>query len=272
MRRWQEQLLSGRTALPAKVRSQALWLAGDLAGLAGDYDSAVGLLEVSLATAQEIGDEAGVAKALYLLGNVAEDLGDIEREIQLYDAALSRFQKVGDPWWIPEAMAGLGRASRKRGDYAQARQLHEEALGRQRAARNRWGVAWGTTALAELEADEGHVGRAAALFAESLQLHASHSEQMGTMYCLLGLGKLACLHGPLEAGAIALGAAEALRESRGLSLPQDHRLPHDTCLARLRADLGETRFTDLWSEGRSLSLEQAADRALDLASELSSSA
>jgi predicted ATPase/transcriptional regulator with XRE-family HTH domain len=265
MRRWQQQLLAKGTAIPPSVRAQALWLAGDLAGLAGDYQDAVRLLEESLALAQQLGEEAGIAKALYLLGNVAEDLGDTERQTELYDNALARFQEVGDPWWIAEVMAGLGRASRKRGDYERARQLHEEALARQRAAHNQWGAAWGLTALAELAAVEGQQEQAAELFAESLELHADHGEQMGVMFCLLGLGMLACVAGAQDAATTVLGAAEALRQARGLSLPQDHRQAHDASVAELRAGLGELEFATRWEAGRSLRADQAAATGITLA-------
>jgi predicted ATPase len=272
MRRWQEQLLTTEVALAPDVRARALWLSGDLAGLAGDYEAAGRLLEESVALARAIGDEIGIAKALYLLGNVAEDLGNVERETTLYEDALARFQNVGDPWWVAETMAGLGRASRKRGDHTRARQFHEEALALQRDTHNTWGVAWGMTALAELAADEDQRKRAAALFAESLQLHTDHGERMGAMFCLLGLGKLACVSGSLEAAAMMLGAAEALREARGLSLPQDHRSSHDTCVAHLRAGLGEAQVTALWNEGRTLSLVEALGKATVSATELMSHA
>jgi predicted ATPase/DNA-binding XRE family transcriptional regulator len=270
MRGWQERLLSGSPALSADLRAQALWVAGDLAGLAGDYDGAVGLLEMSLATAQGIGDDVGAAKALYLLGNVAEDLGDAERQTALYEEALNRFQAIGDAWWTAEVTAGLGRAKRKRGDYASARQLHQDALAHQQAAHNRWGAAWGLTALAELAADEGQLERAATLFAESLKLHADHSEQMGMLFCLLGLGKLACAVGAWEAAATVLGATEALREARGLTLPQDHRESHDTCVAELRAGLGASPFIARWDQGRSLLPDQAAAFGIDIAQTVAS--
>ena len=261
VRRWQDRLLATAIDLPPLMRADALWLAGDLAGLAGDYPAAASLLEESLALARAAGDRLATAKALYLLGNVAEDLEDLEQEASRYEEALALFRQVGDRWWIPEALSGLGRAARQRGDHGRARALHEEALALQRERGSAWGTAWATTALGEVAADEGAADRAAALFQEGLRLHAELGELPGVFYCLLGLGKLAGAAGRSEAAARLLGAAEALREARGMSLPPGHVRPHDRCVARARAELGEAAFAAAWAAGRALPLAQAVEEA-----------
>jgi non-specific serine/threonine protein kinase len=119
-----------------------------------------------------------------------------------------------------------------------------------------------------LAADEDETVRAAALFAEALQLHAKDGEQMGVMFCLLGLGKLAAVNDSLPFATLLLGAAEALRDERGVSLPQDHRAPYEGCMMRLRAGLDELQFTALWEEGRTLALDQTVERAATLAATL----
>ena len=124
------------------------------------------------------------------------------------------------------------------------------------------------TALGELATDEGATERAAAQFGESVQLHAEHSEHLGIMFCLIGLGKLAAARRRPEAAARVLGAAEALRENRGLSLPQDHCGPHDRCVAHVRADLGDEAFAAAWMAGRAMPLEQAVNEAGALAAGL----
>ncbi len=251
-------LLSGGSELPASARADALWLAGDLAGLAGDYDAAASLLEESLALARAVGDPLATAKALYLLGNVAEDLDDLDGVEARYEEALALFREVRDPWWVPFTVSSLGRAARKRSDHGRARALHEEALTLWRGQGNAWGVAWATTALAEVAADEGNAGRAATLFREGVRLHAELGELSGVYYCLLGLGQLAVYGGQAKEATRLLGAAEALREARGLALQADHREPHDRCVAAARFALGDEAFAAAWAAGRALSIDQAS--------------
>jgi non-specific serine/threonine protein kinase len=257
MREWQERLLAAGGELPVTAHADALWLAGDLAGLAGDYGAADALLEESLALARATGDRLATAKALYLLGNVAEDLDDLDAMDERYEEALALFREVGDPWWVAFTVSSLGRAARKRGDHGRARLLHEEALTLWRGQGNAWGVAWATISLAEAAAAEADAGRAAALFREGVLLHAKLGELSGVYYCLLGLGRLATYGGRSLEAARLLAAAEALREARGLALQADHREPHDRCVAAARFALGDEAFAAAWAAGRALSVDQA---------------
>jgi len=267
-RRWQARLMAAGSDLSPSVRIDALWLAGDLAGLAGDYQEATDLLEESLAHASAVGNQLAVAKALYLLGNVAEDLDDLGQASIRYDAALALFRELGDPSWIAETVSGLGRVARKEGKYVRATALHEEALTLQRGRGNVWGVAWATTALGEVAADEGSTERAVARFGESTQLHRDLDDLSGIYYCLFGIGKLVVGAGYGERGARLLGAAEALREARGLALQHDHRASHDRAVTTARTRLGRDAFVAAWAAGRDLLLDQAVDEALVLAAEL----
>jgi DNA-binding CsgD family transcriptional regulator len=158
-------------------------------------------------------------------------------------------------------VSSLGRAARKRAWYGQARALQEEALAAWRGQDSGWGIAWATTALAEVAADEGDAGRAVALFGEGALRHAAHGELSGVYYCLLGLGQLAARGGRSREAARLLGAAEALREARGLALQADHRDPHDRCVAAARFALGEDAFATAWAAGRALPLDRAVAEA-----------
>jgi predicted ATPase len=260
-RRWQRALLGAGADLPPRVRIDALWLAGDLAGLAGDYGEATSLLEQCLALARETGDRPAIAKALYLLGNVAEDLDDVDLEVALYEEALALFRAARDPWWVPYTISSLGRAARKRGDYRRARALHEEALALQRQRGNAWGIALELSSLGEVAADEGDIGKAAALFGESIRLHADLGDLSAVYYCLFGLGKLAAADGRAEAAARLLGAAAALRDTRGIALQQDHRGPHDRTVARAQNALGDERFLAAWATGWAWSIGEAVSEA-----------
>lgn len=64
------------------------------------------------------------------------------------------------------------------------------------------------------------------------------------------------------------GAAEALREEIGVSIPPDDRADYDQSVAAARSRLAATQFTAEWEAGRGLSPEDAVTEALALAREI----
>jgi DNA-binding CsgD family transcriptional regulator len=58
------------------------------------------------------------------------------------------------------------------------------------------------------------------------------------------------------------GAADALREAAGVTLPPPHRAVHEPRVAAARAALRPEAFESAWAAGRAMSLEQAVGYAL----------
>ncbi len=61
-----------------------------------------------------------------------------------------------------------------------------------------------------------------------------------------------------------LGAAEALREEINIQMSQFERTEYDQQISGLQRAMDETAFSDLWSEGRLMTMEQAVQLALEL--------
>ena len=59
-----------------------------------------------------------------------------------------------------------------------------------------------------------------------------------------------------------MGAAETVREDAGLALPPGERALHEPYLASARSRLGEAAWEEALGEGRSMSLDEAAEYAL----------
>jgi non-specific serine/threonine protein kinase len=234
--------------------------------VAGDHATAIAYLDESIALARRSGDPITLGKALYPRAVTAEEVGDHVRQVALFEEMLRLPRNRDATYWITEALLGLGRAARGQGDFGRDRVLHEEALALARERECALSMAWATTGLAEGAAEVGEIERAATLFRESVRLHAAHGNHYGTDFCLLGLAKLAVAGGRFEAAAWLLGAAEALRDSRGELLPLDHRASHDACVVAVRSCLGEDAFTTAWATGRALSIEDAVNEALRIES------
>jgi predicted neutral ceramidase superfamily lipid hydrolase len=70
--------------------------------------------------------------------------------------------------------------------------------------------------------------------------------------------------GQPKRAAWLFGAAEALRETSGASIPPVDRADYDRILAAVRAQLDEQTFAAAWAEGRAMTLEQAIAYALEV--------
>lgn len=137
----------------------------------------------------------------------------------------------------------------------------EEALGEFRAIGNRYGAGYVLTNLAKVARARGDYVRSHALLVESLTLRWEYGDKMGIEGCLRGLGRIAAQTYHFERAARLFGAAEALREAVGASIPRHHsRL--DQAVARVRIRLGDDAFAEAWAAGRALPLHQAVTEAL----------
>jgi hypothetical protein len=113
---------------------------------------------------------------------------------------------------------------------------------------------------ATLEA--GHPVRAAELCRSSLSIWAELGNRWDITDCLEDLAASLTATGEAAAGARLLGAAEALREETGTALAPAERRIYDGRVAEARRRLDEATFTEEWSRGRALTLEEAIAVAL----------
>jgi hypothetical protein len=107
---------------------------------------------------------------------------------------------------------------------------------------------------------------ATAHFCESLAFWQQDGDKQRLATCLDGLAAVASGQGEPARAARLLGAAAALRESRGIPLPPIECADLDRVMVGVRAALGEAAFAAAWAEGRALPLDQAIAEALQTAS------
>ena len=81
--------------------------------------------------------------------------------------------------------------------------------------------------------------------------------------CLQDLASLAIVRGQAERATRLSAAAEATLQNIGLSFWPAVQARRDQELVQLRAELGEAAFERSWSEGRSMTPEQALAYVLE---------
>ena len=129
-RNWFKQVLAqpGAQAHTA-ARERALWGAGLLVIVHGDFPEAYQLLEESVLIGREVGaaGRRDLAHALALLGHVAILQGNPNAACELAGEGLRLFQEVGDIWGTAFSLHYLGRATLQLGDPVAAHALLEES-------------------------------------------------------------------------------------------------------------------------------------------------
>jgi predicted ATPase len=263
-RRWLEEILTHQEVLSSATRARALLAAGRLARQQGELEEAQGYLQAALATEQELGNRAGVAFLLGSLGVVAYDQADFARARSLHQQSLALRRELGDDWGVAATLMNLGEVTRQQGDPVRASELQTQSLTLYRQLGDLGGVSGALLNLGLLMRDCGDYVQATAMLAESLTLSRELGEQVDIAECLEGFAGLAAAQGQAPRAARLAGAAEAVREAANAPLSPADRLRYQRYLSMAEAQVEPQLFAAAWAEGRSFSLQQAIDYALDV--------
>jgi hypothetical protein len=159
------------------------------------------------------------------------------------------------------ASFNLGYHALSIGDYSRARQEFSAARRGFDALEDRYGVARSLAALGSVALHQGQVGDALSQLRSSLELSLLLEDRDDIAWALELMGA-AVSGSQSERATRLLGAADALRETLGISLEGVELALHERTLEALRSTVEAETFTAAWAAGRDLSLEQAVGEAL----------
>jgi ATP/maltotriose-dependent transcriptional regulator MalT len=175
------------------------------------------LLDESFALSREVGDKEGIAFCLHLWGMLALSEGDTVHADSRAEQALVLFQEMQQQRGMALSLYALAKVATVEGDYTRSQALYEQGVGVAYKGGGKRTIPSGLEGLAAAVAAQGNYTWAAQLW----------------------------------------GAAEALREALGTPLPPVERAAYDQAVASSCTQLGGQAFAAAWSQGRSLSPEQA---------------
>jgi non-specific serine/threonine protein kinase len=262
---WLKRLLKlGDEAAASCVRGRVLQGAADLAVSQGDFVEACSLLERSLVLYRKLDDMPGLAYSLLLLGSqvyVAQNKWVPARA--LIEESLALYRELDDRPGIAAVMTELGYLYYCQVDRDAGRALIEEGLAMQQELGMTTYIARSVFLLGHIAREEGRYTRARSYYAESIMLFWQQKSSLGLYYMLASVGCLAAAEGQLESAARLLGAADYKREMTGIVPVPHEKASHDRAVAAARTGLGEPAFTVAWAIGRTMTLEDAIDYALE---------
>lgn len=297
---WLDSMLQGGYGCDPSARARALYGAAELGWLAGQVAIARARAEEAIAIFRELGDRRRLAYVLQSLPMsidhpVAQE--SIAESIQIFDeigdewgramaftaADLFELLNSGDP-------AGRGRARL------------EESLDLWRALGDRWGMAQSLNILADLERNAGDDARATSRYEEALEvlretdltgtipsllhnlghlalrrkdlrqafryiresltLFRDQGDQRGMADCLDGLAGVLAAMGQPERAARLFGAAEAARESLGVTIWPGNAADYELNLSLVRDALDDDKRKAAWNAGRTIALHETVAELL----------
>ena len=217
-REWLEGALARAGNASPAVRLKALSGAGVLVW--NRDESAMMLLEESLALARELGDKRAIADALRLLARPVREQLDYDRVRALGEESLRLFRELHDPAGISVALRVLGVHARDYHEYERAIPALDESLKLARALQDRRGVVWSLTNLAIVAGEQGDYAKGVTIGNEALSTAQNLGDKLGMADSLHTLGRIAGYRGDHEQAAGLL--EEALRLIKELGSKADH--------------------------------------------------
>ena len=175
------------------------------------------LLEECLALSREIGFKEGIAASFWLSGQVALGQGDLVTAHSLAERSVVLYKEMGHLHGTAESLSAFGKVLAAEADYAAARTRYEEGL----------------------------------------EISGALGEKWISAICLLGLGEVVAAQRQLAWAAQLWGAADILRDTIGVPIPPIELADYERALSAARVHLGERAFAAAWSQGRSMTPEQA---------------
>jgi tetratricopeptide (TPR) repeat protein len=232
-------------------------------GTLGTCTRSLPLLEESGSLWQELGDHWGTAEFLASRGYFALGQRDYVQAASFYAQSLSLYRELDDKRGTALMCRKLGEAIQCQGDYERAKPYYEESLALFSALGHKRDIAWCLYKLGDAARCQGELQAASKLLAESLYLF----QQLGLkrdLACIFEeLARAAAAQGQTARAVQLLAVAVTMHQGIGTLLAQSEQLERDRFSADLRSRLDATSFAQAWTQGKKLTLQAAAQYALN---------
>jgi DNA-binding CsgD family transcriptional regulator len=244
--------------------ADALIILGLLCLDEGEYAQTYAAIEESLALFQATDNMGGLIFSLVTLASLNFLQNELVVAHTQAQQCLALSRKVGDRWNIGRCLIVLALVAFAQGESALAHTHAEEALHLFKAMDSQDSIALSLFSMGLAVFGQGEYSEARRLCEESLAIAIALSHKEFLSIFPVGLAAVAAALGATKASLVEirwaaqiLGAAERYRETSGIPLPCIVSAMQDSVVLMICAQLGQELFATLWSEGRTLTVEQA---------------
>jgi len=211
----------------------------------------------------EVEDRIGLSGAYLNMARLYASKGD-QVETQKYFGKLREMlHETPRSLEVGAFYLGIGADESRRGNYAEAKKIFEEGLGLFK------GISYVNIQLI-LASEIGHIERrtgnlmqAKSMYRDTITSWQNFGNRAAIAHQLECFGFLAIHEEEPQRAVKLIGAAEAVRERIQSPMAEYEQAEYGTEVAQLRSMLLEAEFHALWTEGRSMDIEQAIELALE---------
>lgn len=258
-RDWVRRALALGAEASAPAVRKAVFCAGTLAYMQGEYAQAAAHFADALARYRDAGDPGMTGRVELALGRLAWDEGDHDAARRWFDAAKRRFEGCGDQVGLAWSLHYLGLVAFTDGDHPQAKVLLRDASTLWRSFGFDWELARCIPGhLADVARAEGNLAEAMVLYQECLSVNWDRQDLENVSWSLVGLALIADADGQEERAVRLMGLADHLEELVGAPLTPHIRRDHDRAVRLLTDRVGADRYAAI----------QAPVSTADLAAEI----
>jgi len=212
---------------------------------------------------EEIDDNWGLGLAYQNMARIAISQGDQE-EKQKYLKKLNGLRREA-PVSIQTGLflMGLGRSEVEQGNYDDARKLFDDALDIFVQLRIKIYQMAAKSQLGHIARYTGDLVRAKSIYRETILGWQDIGNRGAVAHELESFASIAITIKNPQYALKLLGAAEALRERSGSPMTDFERIEYDRDVAHVRSLLENDEADRLWTEGRSMTMSEAIDLAME---------
>lgn len=236
---------------------------GAAVSVQGEQAYARSCYEQGLLLFQRNRNQSGIASALKNLGGVLHTLGDYTSARPYLEQGLVIRQEIGDWGGMAYSLCDLGQVAYAQGDFAFARSCHEQSLLLFQQLGEQAGIAYALKNLGSVFHAQGDAVSARSYLEQSLSLLREIGRQREIVFCLEAFAELASRENKAERAVVLWGAVETFRQQYSLPRSLSAQATSERHVEQIGQTLGEETFLAAWTLGRSLTLEQAMEYALE---------
>jgi hypothetical protein len=229
----------------------------------GDYAAGKDLIRGSLKIFREIDDTKNTACALDALAYLAIEQAEYQEAEVLSRQTVDSARASSDSWMLYPGLGHLAAAVCGQGKWAAARELYEQQLIVARELGTPWQIGFALNGIARAECDDGRCDLALMHLTEGMTILHGLGDRPGVIESLDGFAGVAvAMHSPGRAARL-WGAAGALRQDTGRARSVHESIGYERQVTAVRAILTGEAFDQGLDEGRTMTLDDAVQYALD---------
>jgi len=227
-----------------------------------DHDKAIAVLEEALKIRKGLAGQPGLYATMMNLGNSLTQRGENKRAIELFTESLKMAREVKDDYSMGITLINLGDVYTSDRDYGPAEVYFAEAERILQNLGDRAGLAEVARGRGRIALQSGDYAGALDLFSKSLSISFELEIMISALVTIEDIALAAQKQGDPVKAIVLLGACNSYRQKINIGRISIHQADCEACLVSARASLGETAYTNAWTEGSLMTVEQAVAYAI----------